>query len=263
MSRKHNRANDFEPIDTEALAAEVNTMPPPRTYRRRETEAERDERIRREFDRRRIRNDARTDRRVAAAITDWDTCCIPGCGANLAVVPLSRIGARCEDVSQRLPLCARHQAIIVNWATPAWHTADLRDMRERLARQWVEREIKRERQADIAEENDGHEQGQIYFVRLNGMVKVGWSGKLRSRLKQYGASAEILCHYPATRDDETHLHRQLSPYRAKGREWYQDCKLIADIVAGVIERHGEPTIFPYWTEPKADLAARPKSWPAA
>lgn len=153
--------------------------------------------------------------------------------------------------------------IIRSQAISIWENPDMVAARQHYARRWVEHEVAEERRSNTIEENDGAEQGQIYFVRLNGMIKVGWSSKLRSRLKSYGASAEILCHYPASRPEERDLHRQLRPYLAMGREWYQECQLLVDVVAGVIQRHGEPTIFPAWTRPKADLAAKPRSWPAA
>jgi hypothetical protein len=145
------------------------------------------------------------------------------------------------------------------WIRDADHAA----MRERLARRYIEEEITRFERQDLDHENAGAPQGQIYVIRQGGLIKVGWSSKLRSRLKQYGAGVEILAHYPATRAEETGLHQSLRPYLARGREWYQDCKLLTDVVNGIIQRHGKPTVFPYWTEPKRDQTARPKGFPAA
>jgi hypothetical protein len=119
------------------------------------------------------------------------------------------------------------------------------DARSRWAKRRVEDDDERQRRI----ENNGAN-GHIYFVRQNGLIKVGWSGRLESRLKQYGANVEILCHFPATRDDETLLHRQLRPYLARGREWYEDCPLLHDVVAGYVKQHGPPVIKPYWTKPK-------------
>jgi hypothetical protein len=251
MSRKNDRAaGESAPLDVEALAREANKLfeRPTNTVRRRETEDERDERIRQSVDRRRRRTERRVDDRVREAIGDGKSCCITGCGER---VPWHIFSGR-RDVDVELPLCARHLVVIQHQATPTWDNPDIVAMREQYARRIVEREVARDKVYRIADENGGHEQGQIYFVRINGMVKVGWSSRLRSRLKSYGASAEILCHYPATRQDETLLHRQLRPYRAKGREWYEDCKLIADVIADSIVRHGKPTIFPDWTEPRPD-----------
>jgi hypothetical protein len=186
---------------------------------------------------RQIRADRRTDQRVAAAI-NWNICCIPGCN-DLSTLSLPR------DVSRTLPLCGRHLVIIFKSGADLDQDPDVLEARKRWGRQQADQLDREDREVN----NDGAE-GHIYFVRQNGLVKVGWSSKLRNRLKQYGANVEILCHFPATRADETNLHRQLRPYLARGREWYEDCRLIHDVVAGYIKQHGEPTIKPYWTKPK-------------
>jgi hypothetical protein len=249
VARRNRRADETAPL------GDVTIPDPPRQTRW-ETEAERDARITAEFGRKRERSHRRQDARVLAAIDDWRTCCIPGCGEDLNGGFKSRIGTQAPpDPSRKLPVCTRHATIIHGQSDKRMDDPTYLEMRESLARQRVLKEHKLAAEWDCIEESGGATQGQIYFVRLNGMVKVGWSLKLRSRLKAYGASAEILCHYPASRSDETYMHRQLRPFLAKGREWYEDCKLISDVVAGIIEQHGEPTIFPTWTEPKPPTVA--------
>lgn len=244
MPRRNNRPAEGDVGFSDDLT--VFVPPPPQVGRRTriETHEERDRRLSAEFGRRRERQDRRTDERVARAITDWTVCCIPGCGASLNI-PGHRL--KPQATSEILPVCYRHQAVIANMHDKA---------RERLARQQVEVVEARDRKLDLLEESDGATQGQIYFVRLNGLIKVGWASRLRSRLKRYGAGVVVLCHYPASRQEETELHRSLRPYLAMGREWYEDCQLINDVIAKVIERHGEPTIFPYWTAPKPDVVCK-------
>lgn len=191
------------------------------------------------IEKRQLKVDEATDRRVTAAIS-WYECCIPGCGTKTYTRGL-------RDVSCNLPLCNRHLVIILKRGSYRDEDPDVLAARGRWARQQAHNLEKHER----ALANGGLVvPGQIYFVRQNGLVKVGWSAKLENRLRQYGANVEILCHFPATRDDETNLHRQLRPYLARGREWYEDCPLIHDVVAGYIKQHGEPVIKPYWTKPK-------------
>lgn len=241
---------------------ESDIPPPPLTItrKRRETTQERDQRLGVEFGRKRERNQKRIDARVAAAV-DWSRCCIPGCETEFP--RFAKATDYYRNVAERLPLCMYHETIVAAQAAPQMLDADRMEMRKLMARRHIEEETKRFERHDLIEENAGAPQGQIYVIRQGGLIKVGWSSKLRSRLKQYGAGVEILAHYPATRSEETDLHRSLRPYLARGREWYQDCTLLADVVAGIIKRHGEPTVFPYWTEPKADLAAKPKSMRSA
>lgn len=97
-------------------------------------------------------------------------------------------------------------------------------------------------------------EGQIYFVRTNGLIKVGWSSNLHNRLRTYGPAADLLCHYPGYRRDETTLHRQLKPCRAKGREWYVDGDIIAKYVEEAVAKHGPPVVKVQWTESKEVVA---------
>lgn len=214
-----------------------------------------------ELHRRRERTERRIDERVAKAV-DPSVCCIPGCETALWR-PDSRLGilrSASPDprVDEQLPLCPRHLTIIAKQAERRWQDPDIETARAKYADQFVHREIKRERDWERQWQNAGAE-GQIYVVRQNGLIKVGWSSKLRSRLKQYGANVEILCHFPATRADETNLHRQLRPYLAQGREWYEDCQLIHDVVAGYVKQYGEPTLQAHWTKPKPPVIKKRKA----
>lgn len=252
MGRKNNRPATIE--------SDLPATPVVVRRRRLETAEERDQRIDQQLGRRRDRNQKRTDARVAAAV-DWSKCCIPGCDTEIP--RMIRVSDFYRNVAERLPLCIYHEIIIATESAPHMLDADRMEVRKVMARRYVEEETTRFEHHDVIEQNAGATQGQIYVIRQGGLIKVGWSSKLRNRLKHYGAGVEILAHYPATRAEETGLHRSLRPYLARGREWYQDCPLLADVVAGIIKRHGGPTIFPYWTEPKADQTARPKGFPAA
>lgn len=51
------------------------------------------------------------------------------------------------------------------------------------------------------------------------------------------------------------MHRNLTPFRAHGREWYNDSATIRHIVAEAIRAHGEPYITAYWSKPIEQTAA--------
>lgn len=93
--------------------------------------------------------------------------------------------------------------------------------------------------------------GEIYFVRVDELIKVGWTSKLADRVRSYGPKAELLAHYPGTRADEAALHRQLTPARFRGREWYSDGPILQGYITEALERHGPPRFERIeWTEPK-------------
>lgn len=244
MGRKNRRTSPV--VDDGISEIDIPTVIRPRL----ETREERDKRLDAEFGRRRERQLRRIDERVGAAL-DWTKCCIPGCGTEFN--KMLTVQVKLRDPSEGLPLCTYHETIVgQQWRTFA-ADEDHQAMRQRMARRYVAREVQALDVRTNRHENGGHDEGQIYFVRLNELIKIGWSGKLRSRLKSYGASAEVLCHYPGTRQDETLLHRQLRDNLARGREWYHDCPAVQLFIERAIKQHGRPSILPWWTEPKADL----------
>jgi len=99
--------------------------------------------------------------------------------------------------------------------------------------------------------------GQIYFVQVDDLIKVGWTTKLADRIRAYGPKAELLANYPGTRSDEATLHRQLGPARFKGREWYSDCDVIQAFITEAREKYGPPRFERHpWTTPKQIVAGK-------
>lgn len=240
MPRRHNRG-DHQP---EPLSITPASIPKPTTRRRERTVG------RRQYTDSQIQ--AAIRQRVTAAITNWNICMVPGCGMGLVVLESQR------DVDQRLPICTYHAVIVKRQIDPVWNDEPVRNDRYKVQ---LHRDQVRDglnRTLDIADAANA-DNGWIYFLRLNGLIKVGWSSQLTNRLKAYGPDVAVLCHYPATRTDETLLHRQLRPYLAKGREWYEDCKLIEDMVTSLIAQHGEPHMAAFWTKPKPEPIKRHRS----
>lgn len=186
---------------------------------------------------------------------DWTICIVPGCGNQLILwgVPEHHDPAM-RDHSRALPICWDHMHVVRRQAerlrsNSLWTSSDARV--EDYQREQHRRRHEAEKQAHMAV-LDGH----IYYVRLNGLVKVGWSRDVDERLRAYGPEVEVLCIYPASRDDETHLHRQLRPVLARGREWYQDGPVIADFVKAAQAVHGYPEFYDTWTKPKATVGGK-------
>lgn len=243
MPRKNHRV-EHVPLDLtpDVLPRQVSTGPRPGWAggtQRAETDAQRSERQRLA--------------RMRVGI-DWTVCLVPGCGRSVAIFgkPDRRYDERDSEAS--LPMC--HPHLVVAWrqiqksAGNPTVVAAIQDADAEQRRKDDEREAH-----NLAQDQGGT--GVIYFIRHNGLVKAGWTSNFFNRLKSYGPGAEVLCHYPGTRADETALHRQLRPALAKGREWYHDGDLVALFVKHAVERHGRPSITSvYWTEPKPDMVAQ-------
>lgn len=180
---------------------------------------------------------------------DWSVCLVPGCGQDLRVRRAER-----RDHETALPLCYTHLA------TAYLQSSLRRDDELMVDAVALAAERKEAKQKSIDEVNrkarlavqDGH----IYFVRLNGLIKVGWSRSVNGRIRDYGPDVEVLAVYPATRRDETNLHQQLTPARARGREWYEDGPIVAAFVAEAVKQHGPPVWSDLWSKPKQVVAGK-------
>jgi hypothetical protein len=203
--------------------------------------------------RRQERAEAAQKRLVESTKSTWTRCVVPDC--TFQVPRQLRNGIE-------FPVCTLHAvAVWVDIETRADDptiqeaTAALRARRKVIRAEWEAEEARIEedyRKRFAAGMVNGH----IYFIRANGLVKVGWSSDVESRLRAYGPNIEILCLYPATRQDETTLHRQLKPSRAKGREWYADDPIIQAFVAEALEKYGPPWVKVVWSGPNEIVAAK-------
>lgn len=248
---RRNQREQYEPLDMTPLEFPARNpfAPPPRPIghggpikTRTQIENER-------ADRERV---ARMKRGI-----DWSVCIVPGCGEEL----IGRFGGVAHKPGRRdpkceLPMCPTHSGVmwrqmVTDYLEDPRFIEAIADVNERVfAREDAEEaEHKRHRKA--------MKHGDIYFIRLNDLIKVGWTRDLWSRVKAYGASAQLLVAYPGTRDDETTLHRQLRPALAKGREWYEDGSILAHFIDEALAKYGQPPSFDaMWTQPKRIVAGK-------
>ena len=202
----------------------------------------------------------RAERQRIAAINkgiNWEVCLVPGCGRSLKLYGEHEHLAHRRNSELELPLCLHHLGVVWQMCVDDYTRRRefievIADVNERLA----ERKDRQHEAAKAAMLADVVH-GDIYYVRVGGLIKVGWTRELGQRLKSYGAAAELLVSYPATRDDETNLHRQLRPALAKGREWYHDGDVIQHFIAEALSKYGPPETFEgLWSEPKRVVAGK-------
>lgn len=151
-------------------------------------------------------------------------------------------------------ICERH-------ADALWHRVEQRDstvcdevVQGAEGREYTRAECRAKR-SSAKRQPDA--MGQVYFVLVDGLVKVGWSSKLADRIRAYGPKATLLVNYPGTRADESNLHRQLTPARFKGREWYHDNDIVRGFVKEALATYGPPRFTSLgWTEPKQIVAGK-------
>lgn len=151
----------------------------------------------------------------------WPFCCWPNC----RFLP--------ED---EVPLCdfhARQVAVVV-----AEWPADRGQFQRTVADQ-----ERIDRMREDALKTKRAQWGQIYYIRLNDVIKIGWTSNLYGRLIDYNPGAVLLAHHAGTRADERDLHRSFAPLRVHGREWYDGAaQIILDHIAKVLDENGPPKV---------------------
>jgi Holliday junction resolvase RusA-like endonuclease len=185
---------------------------------------------------------------------DWSVCLVIGCEHPVLLRRGFFLTPPDPDPMCEIPLCHDHLTIAWRQMQQMSGTPEAIESVETLNRKVRERD-----ELQAAEEKKRYlasREGEIYFLRQNGLIKVGWSRCLYDRLRSYGPNVELLVHYNASRDDETNLHRQLRPALAKGREWYEDGQIVDMFVRQAIKKHGLPTMVVDWTQPKAIIKQR-------
>lgn len=87
----------------------------------------------------------------------------------------------------------------------------------------------------------------VYYVEVDGMVKIGYTSNLKQRLRDYPPSSILLGVEAGGRDLERRRHAQFSRYLKMGREWHSRGDGILRHVQGLNGNLGSPVqlgLFP-------------------
>lgn len=82
--------------------------------------------------------------------------------------------------------------------------------------------------------------GIVYYIRMNGLVKIGFTTDLSKRSRAYPPGSELLATEPAGRYTERDRHQQFSRWLARGREWFEESDLLREHIAELVSRYGVP-----------------------
>lgn len=154
------------------------------------------------------------------------------------------------DAGNGLALCFDHARVIgYNVGLDKVSRAERR-VRDRRAneREYLRDEVARlRRELDKAMNTESQdkkrrdqEEGHIYFLRVGGYYKIGWTTDLERRMRSYHPDTQLLATHPGTRKDERRLHKKFAHLRTHGREWYPLAPQITEHVQAVIHEHGQP-----------------------
>lgn len=82
--------------------------------------------------------------------------------------------------------------------------------------------------------------GHVYYMRINGQIKIGYTANLRQRSRNYPPGTELLAIEPGTTALERERHLQFSRSLARGREWFAESEDLTAHIAEVAAKHKIP-----------------------
>lgn len=169
----------------------------------------------------------RKARSIDADYSHVTHCVWPDCGEALDFINVG-------------PLCVYH-ALLVHEAVRQSTTAPVTNAKALVAEK---RQADRERREQLARTR-GQLPGWIYYIRIDGKVKIGYSADVRQRMRDYPPESELLAVHPGTRDLEADMHRRFVGSRAAGREWFRETPDLTEHIGQVVAQFGDPAAHRY------------------
>jgi hypothetical protein len=139
-----------------------------------------------------------------AALDRSSKCTWPGCGQTVAGLSISKRDF--DDV----PLCSGHMFEV--WRL-CRDSANRRNNRDKTILVAVGGTLKKIEQPVSTV-------GWVYYLLIDGHIKIGYASKLLNRLRAYPPTAGFLYAHRGTKADEKVAHSMNYLHRATGREWF-------------------------------------------
>lgn len=83
--------------------------------------------------------------------------------------------------------------------------------------------------------------GVVYFIKVNGLIKIGFTECLKRRMYAYNFYAstpvELLHFEPGDKDREKMYHRLFKRHLTKGKEWFRCDEGMLRFIRTAAERH--------------------------
>jgi len=83
-------------------------------------------------------------------------------------------------------------------------------------------------------------EGLVYYIRINGQVKIGYTTNLKQRSRSYPPGSELLAVEPGTPEWERQRHVQFDRFLVRGREWFMESPELQEHMAALVEEYGRP-----------------------
>lgn len=126
------------------------------------------------------------------------------------------------------------------------------DLRERFSRRAEDERIEKSR---------GDAPGWVYYLRVHDKIKIGFSSRIKQRLKSYPPESELLAVHPGTTSLEHQIHKEFAAFLSHGREWFTPNAALSDHIDGVNDQYGPPPdrLKHRYRKRRSDMV-RPRNW---
>lgn len=170
--------------------------------------------------------------------TPRDDCFWPGCGRVVTTYPVTRL---CDTHAERIAasVSERH----------AYDAALERAAQERRT-QWLDELVANRPDKPKPESKPEPERDPVvYYVQIMSHIKIGWTGNLEQRMRQFPPNSQLLAVHPGSRKDEAAIHKRFAHIRSHGREWYPLVPQLLEHIRNVVREHGEPQAVDFGAKP--------------
>lgn len=87
--------------------------------------------------------------------------------------------------------------------------------------------------------------GFVYYIRINGRIKIGYASDVRARTRHYPPGSELLAVEPGTPQNERERHQEFSRFLIEGREWFTESPVLVEHIHNIRARYGDPAKLLY------------------
>ncbi len=113
---------------------------------------------------------------------------------------------------------------------------------ERRAERMRREDEKAQREAEgRVKRNDPNAPGFVYYIRIDGQIKIGFTTDLKQRSRHYPPTAELVAIEAGTTLTERDRHQQFHRDLARGREWFTESEALTTHMAELQNLNGVPT----------------------
>ena len=88
-------------------------------------------------------------------------------------------------------------------------------------------------------------EGFVYYIRINGQIKIGYAADVTARMRHYPPGSELLAVEPGTLQLERERHIEFANDLERGREWFGESARLIRHMASVVELRGDPSKLAY------------------